>query len=262
MLRISRRVVDVRPRQLGDVDQAVDAVEVDERAEVDDVRDRALHDLAGLQAVEDPLAVLLALLLEHGAPRQHHVVAAAVELDHLALDRRAHVLVEIGHPADVDQRGRQEAAHAEVDDQTALDDLDHGTLDRLAGLGGRLDAPPRLLEAGALLGQDQPAVLVLLGENEGVDLLAELDLVGGVHGLADRQLAGGDDPLGLVADVDQDFVVVDPDDVAGDDITLGEGMNRRVVIGDDPPVDLQQQTVGAIDDLRVGQICGGRQGGG
>ena len=49
------------------MDQPVDAVEVDERAEVDDVGDRALDDLAGLEAVEDPLAVLLALLLEHRA---------------------------------------------------------------------------------------------------------------------------------------------------------------------------------------------------
>src|SRR5204862_6207420 len=61
------RVVDVRPGELGDVDQAVDPVEVDERAEVDDVRDRALDDLAGLEAVEDPLAVLLALRLAPGA---------------------------------------------------------------------------------------------------------------------------------------------------------------------------------------------------
>ena len=61
------RVVDVRPRELGDVDQAVDAVEVDERAEVDDVRDLALDDQARLQAVEDLLALLLALLLEHRA---------------------------------------------------------------------------------------------------------------------------------------------------------------------------------------------------
>ena len=45
-----RRVVDVRPRQLGDVDQAVDALEVDERAEVDDVRDDALDDGAGLES--------------------------------------------------------------------------------------------------------------------------------------------------------------------------------------------------------------------
>jgi hypothetical protein len=41
------RVVDVRPGKLGDVDQAVDAVEVDEGAEVDDVRDLALDDVAG-----------------------------------------------------------------------------------------------------------------------------------------------------------------------------------------------------------------------
>ena len=123
-------------------------------------------------------------------------------------------LVEVLDAADVHERGGQEAAHAEVDDQAALDDLDHGALDGLAGLGGGLDAAPRLLEAGALLGQQQAAVLVLLGEDEGVDLLAELDLVGRVDRLADRQLVGGDDPLALVADVDQDLVLVDADDLA------------------------------------------------
>ena len=62
-----RRVVHVRPRELGDVDQAVHAVEVDERAEVDDVRDLALDDVAGLETVENLLALLLALVLEHRA---------------------------------------------------------------------------------------------------------------------------------------------------------------------------------------------------
>jgi hypothetical protein len=126
------RVVDVRPRELGDVDEAVDAVEVDERAEVDDVRDLALDDHARLQLVEDLLALLLALLLEHRAAAEDDVVARAVELDDLGLDLRAHVLVEVGHAADVDQRGGQEAAHPEVDDEAALDDLDDGALDRLA----------------------------------------------------------------------------------------------------------------------------------
>src|ERR1019366_3763329 len=120
--------------QVGDVDQPVDPVEVDERAEVDDVGDLALDDQARGEAVEDLLADLLALLLEHRAPRQHDVVAGAVQLDHLALDLRAHVLVEVWHATDVDQRRGQEAAHAEIDDQTALDDLDDGALDGLAGL--------------------------------------------------------------------------------------------------------------------------------
>ena len=251
-------MVDVRPRQLGDVDQAVDAVEVDERAEVDDVRDLALDDEAGLQAVEDLLALLLALLLEHRAAREDDVVARAVELDDLALDRRAHELVEVRHAADVDQRRGQEAAHAEVDDQAALDDLDDRALDGLAGLGRRLDAPPRLLEAGALLGHDQAAVLVLLGEDQGVDLLAHLDLVVRVDVLADGKLVGGDDPLALVADVDEDLVVVDADDAAGDDLALLEGGERGVVVRDDLPVDLEQQAVGAFDDLGVrGRRCDG-----
>ena len=168
---------------------------------------------AGLQAVEDLLADLLALLLEHRAAREDDVVARAVELDHLALDLLAEELVEVLHAADVDQRGRQEAAHAEVDDEAALDDLDDRALDRLARLGGGLDAAPGLLEAGALLGQDQAAVLVLLGEDESVDLLADLDLVGGVDRLADRQLVERDDPFGLVADVDEDLVLVDADDL-------------------------------------------------
>src|SRR5581483_5471228 len=130
----------VAPRQLRDVDQAVDAVQVDERAEVDDVRDLAFDLDAGRQAVEDLLAGLLALLLEHGAPRQHDVVAAAVELDDLAQQRLVAVLLEILDAPDVDERRGQEAAHAKIDDQAALHDLDHLALDGLAALGGRLDA--------------------------------------------------------------------------------------------------------------------------
>src|SRR6185436_8616796 len=73
------RVVDVRPRELGDVDEAVDTVEVHERAEVDDVRDLALDDHAGLQLIEDLLALLLALLLGDRAAARDGVVARAGE---------------------------------------------------------------------------------------------------------------------------------------------------------------------------------------
>ena len=43
-------MVDVTPADLGDVDQAVDALEIDERPEVDDVGDLALDDLTRLQS--------------------------------------------------------------------------------------------------------------------------------------------------------------------------------------------------------------------
>ena len=96
-------MVHVRPGELGDVDQAVHAVEVDEGAEVDDVRDLALDDVSGLEAVEDLLSLLLALVLEDGAARQHDVVPRAVELDHLRAQLLAEELVQVLHPADVDE---------------------------------------------------------------------------------------------------------------------------------------------------------------
>jgi len=101
-----RWVVHVAPRQLGDVDQAVHAVEIDERAEVDDVRDRAVDDVARVEPVEDRLPHLLAFVLEHRPPRQHDVVARAVELDHLAAQLLAEELVEVLDAANVDQRRR------------------------------------------------------------------------------------------------------------------------------------------------------------
>ncbi len=231
-----RRVVDVRPRELGDVDEAVHAVEVDEGAEVDDVRDLPLDDGAGLEAVEDLLPLLLALLLEHCAPREHDVVARAVELDHLAAELLAEELVEVLDAADVDERRRQEPAHAQVEDQAALDDLDHAAVDGLARLGGALDVLPRELEPRALLREDQPAFGVLLRQHERVDLVPDRDLVGGVDRAADRELGDRDDAFRLVADVDEDLVLVDAHDRAVNDLSLVDLGEGRLVVGDEVPV--------------------------
>jgi hypothetical protein len=91
-----------------------------------------------------------------------------------------------------------------------------------------------------------------------VHLLAHLDLFGGVDGLADGQLVGGDDPLALVADVDEDLVLVDAHHPAGDDIALLEGDDRGVVVRLDLAVDLEEESVGPLDDLGV---VGGRRDG-
>ena len=253
------RVVDVRPRELGDMDQAVHPVEVDEGAEVDDVRDLALDDVARLQAVEDLLALLLALLLEHRAARENDVVARPVQLDHLAAELLTEELVQVLHAADVDERRRQEAADAEVEDQAALDDLDHAPVDRLARLGGALDALPGELEARALLRQDQAPFGVLLGEHERVDLVAERDLVGRVHRAPDRQLGDRDHALRLVADVDEDLVLVDADDRPVDDLALVDLGERRVVIGDELPVGPDDPDAGlllhqVIDSQNDGEV--------
>ena len=250
------RMVDMRPRELGDVDEAVHPVEIDERAEVDDVGDLALDDVARLKLVEDLLPLLLALFLEHGAARQDDVVPRTVELDHLRAQLLAHELVEVLHAADVDERRGQEAANAEVENETALDDLDHAAVDRISGLGGLLDRLPRELEPCALLREDQTPFGVLLREHERVDLVAERDLVGGVDRAANRELGDGNDALRLVADVDENLVLVDPDDRPVDDLPLVDLGEGGVVVGD-------QLAVRAFDPdtgFKLHEIVGSQSG--
>jgi hypothetical protein len=67
-----------RPRHVGDVQQAVDAAEVDERTVVGEVLDHAADDRAFVQVVEQ-LGALFALrvLFDHGTARNDDVVALA-----------------------------------------------------------------------------------------------------------------------------------------------------------------------------------------
>ena len=174
--------------------QAVDATEVHEGTEVDDRGDDTLADLALLQLGEEVLADLGLGLLEPRTAGQDHVVAVLVQLDDLGLELLADVRLEVADPAHLDQRGGQEAAQADVDDQTALDDLDDRAGDDAVLFLDLLDRAPGALVLGALLGQDQPAFLVLLLEDEGLDLVADADHLAGVDVVLDRELLEGMTP--------------------------------------------------------------------
>ena len=110
------------PGHVGDVQQAVDAAQVDERTVVGNVLDHALHDRAFLQRLEQ-LGALFALgQFDDRATRQHNVVALAIELDDPEVEgfafKRSRILDRTG----VDQRTRQECADAVGHDgQAALD---------------------------------------------------------------------------------------------------------------------------------------------
>src|SRR5699024_7443891 len=204
------RVVDVLPGQLGDVHQAVDAAEIDERAEVDDGGHGALADLPLLQGLQEVRTDGGLRLLEVGATRQDHVVAVLVELDDLRLDLLADVRLQVADAAHLDEGGGEEAgqadggdeaalaalagpaggggeeaAQADVDEEAALDDLDDAAGDDALVLLDLLDRAPGTLVLGALLGQDQAALLVLLLEDQGLDLVADLDDLTGVDVVLD-----------------------------------------------------------------------------
>src|SRR3982751_1485151 len=227
------RVVDVLPGQLGDVHQTIDAAEVDERTEVDDRGDDAGADLALGQLVEELAANLGLRLLQPLPAGQDDVVAVLVELDDLGLELAAHVGLQVADAAHLDQRGGQEPAQADVEDEDTLDDLDDGAGDDLVGFLLGLDRAPGALVLGALLGQDQAAFLVLLLEDESFYLVADLDDLVGVDVVLDGELTRGDDALGLVADVQQHLVPVDLDDHTFDDVAVVEVLDGLVDRGEE-----------------------------
>jgi len=114
-------VVDPPPAHVGDVQQAVDAAEVDERAEVGDVLDRSLADLPRGDLLEQLLLLLLAGDLDELAAADDDVAPALVDLEDHALDVVVDVVGDVGGASDVDLAGGEEDVDADVDEQAALD---------------------------------------------------------------------------------------------------------------------------------------------
>jgi len=111
-LHIFGRVGDAAVRHVGDVEQAVHAAEVDERAEVGDVLDDALPHLADGELLHEVLALVRPLVLQDDAAAHDDVAAALVELDDLELEALAEEVVDIGHARSAIWLAGQERVHA------------------------------------------------------------------------------------------------------------------------------------------------------
>ena len=116
-----RRMVDASPTHVGDVQQAVDAAEVHERAEIGDVLDHALAEVANLELRQELFLLFLPLGFDQRAAADDDVAPGLVDLEHQTLDRAADVIADVGRAADIDLAGGQEHVDADVDQQPALD---------------------------------------------------------------------------------------------------------------------------------------------
>src|SRR4051794_15331970 len=103
---------DATPRHVGDVEQAVDATEIDESTEVGDVLDDAFAHLILLKLLHELLALPRALVLEDHAARDHDVAAPLVQLDDLELELLAKQLVDVRNAAQSDLGPREERVDA------------------------------------------------------------------------------------------------------------------------------------------------------
>src|SRR6478736_7006139 len=85
-----RRVVHAAPCHIGDVQQAVDAAEINERTVFGDVLDHAVDDLTFFAVLHELGALLGAALFEDRTARHHDVAAAAIHLEDLERLADAH----------------------------------------------------------------------------------------------------------------------------------------------------------------------------
>jgi hypothetical protein len=225
------RMSDAAPRHVGDVEQAVDAAEIDERAVVGDVLDDALEHLALGERLERVLLLLGVLLLEERLAREDDVAALLVDLDDAHAQFLAAQRVEIAHRTHVDLRAGQERADADVHREPALDALDDAADDDLALGIGLLDFVPDLHLLGFFAREDDVAFAVFGPLEQDVDDVAGLnrDLAVLVEELVDR-----DDAFGFVADVDDDFGGRDFENRSLDDFAFRD-IAEAVIVGIEQP---------------------------
>ena len=217
--------------------QAVDAAQVDERAEVGDVLDGALADLADVDLLEQLLLLGFAGDLDQLAAADDDVAPALVDLQDHAFDLLIDVIGDVGRPADIDLAGGQEDIDADIDQEPSLDLARDASLDDVSFVIAGDDHLPGSHPVRLLPRQDDLAGLVFHPLEQNFHLVARRRRRL-VFPLVER-----DQALGLVADVDDHLVAHDLDHPARDDAADLEALA--------PAQELVE---------RVGAVLGGHQG--
>src|SRR5262249_19335651 len=171
------RVVDAAPGDIGNVQQAVDAAEIDERTVIGDVLDDAVDHLTLFEVLHQLLALLGAGLFQNGAARRHNVAAAAIHLEDLERLRVVHQGSNVADRTDVDLRARQEGdSTVEVDGEAALDLVEDDAVDLLVVLERLLQLAPALFAARLVTRQHGFAERILDTVEEDLDGVANLQI--------------------------------------------------------------------------------------
>ena len=224
------RMGDASPCHVGDMQQPVDAAEIDEGAVVGDVLDHAVDDLALFETGDDLAALLGAGLFQHRAAGDDDIAAAAIHLQDLEGLRLVHQRADVADRANVHLAARQERHGAvEIDGEAALDAVEDHAFDALARLVFLLEPGPALLAPRLLARQHGLAGRILDALEIDIDLVADREIV---RAARQAELFQGDAAFGLEPDVDYRNVLLDRDDGALDHTAFlerspGEGFLKQ-----------------------------------
>ena len=197
-------MLDAAPGNVGDVKEAVESVEIDERAEVGDVFHAALAHFALGEAFEKFALALFEVAFDEFAAGNDDVAALVGDLDDLAFERLADVGGEIAHGRNFNLRAGQERLdsvdiHEEAAAHLALDEAGH---DASFGVLFENRVPADLLVCAGLGNHDHAGLVVFERHEHDGEFQSGLDI--GAFFLL--EFGKGDCALGVVADVHENVV--------------------------------------------------------
>src|SRR5215472_3059807 len=115
------RMGDASPYQIADVQEAVDSTKVNENPIVGDVFHFAGDDGAFGERIGERLALFFLFFFENSAAADDDVSALAIELEHAHFNFAVFPGFQIVRGAQIELRGGEKCAKANVHDQTAFD---------------------------------------------------------------------------------------------------------------------------------------------
>src|SRR5437899_3124574 len=208
------------PRHVGDMEQTVHSIEINERAEVSEIFYRALHLVANFHPFHEFLSLLAPLLLDQFAPAEHDVFAVVVDLNDLEIVGVTDELLQIFRRNDIDLRCRQKCLDADVHHKPAFHDRFHLAFDQAVAVKNTRDLVPILAIRGFLLRENDHAFVVFESLEEHVYFITDFEILD-VLKLGDRNPA-----LGFVTDIYQHFTWTNFQYASLDDAAFTEVRHR------------------------------------
>src|SRR5581483_7463302 len=193
---------EAAPTHVGDVQQAINAAQINERAVVRKVLHRAGEDGALAQVLHGGGTLGVLLFFEQFLAAHHHIAALLVQFDDPNIDLLTEIAVQVTDRANLKLRAGQKRLEPDVDSQATFDAADHSALYGCLLVGSLLNRVPYAQALRPLVAHEI-ATLRLLALDHHVDHIAgvELDGTGMVH-----HLVKGHQPLRLKAHVDHQML--------------------------------------------------------
>src|ERR1035437_8022349 len=198
-----RRMVDAAVGHIRNVQQPVDSAEVDERAVVGQVLDHARDHRPLRQMLQGDALARVDLLLDRHLARNHHVPAAAIELDDLDRDILTDQGVHVVNRAGIGLRAGHEGLDANIHRQPTLDASQHAAGDGELFLISLVQIVPDTQARGPRVRQEH----VSFGLPAAID--HHVHDVAGPNGdftAGSLELFNRDDAFGLVPEIDDDVL--------------------------------------------------------